>query len=172
MSVKINQERAMVRRKQSWQKKTHACAKRKLLTPRSQYSTKTLIAFADVDSILELIDEVLAFTEGASTQIELFFVLLGFVNLNKTKTVNRLKAAVKNQINTLRFIMDRLNSHVIGRSFSHICAMEKQVRVLLQTGVATLEKMFALAPMLQQASKDIETAWVGDVDPSKHMYYK
>ena len=127
---------------------------------------------ADEDSSLELIADTLAFLKRAVTQIELFYVLLGFVQLNKTKPTLRLIAAVKSKMSRLQFAVDRLNIHVVGRSLHHICAVHNRARALLKTGATTLEEISTLAPLLQQTSKDVETAWVGNIDPSKHLRYK
>ena len=125
----------------------------------------------DVDSLFELIDETLAFLRTSFDQIELFYVLLGFAQLNKTKSTTYLTADVKRKIARLHFIMDRLKTLVVGKSLPHISAEHKRAWNLLKTGVTILQEMYNLAPLLQQASKEVETAWVGDIDPSEHFHY-
>ena len=172
-SVQAHKQHVILRQKRCWLQNLRTTFEYKFSLHRRPSSRKLSRCSSDagVNSTFQLIDEVLAFMKGAFTQIELFYVLLGFAQLNKTKTAVRLIACANSKISRLHFIVDRLSSHVFERSLSHISAINKQARLLLRAGMITLEEMFALAPQLQQVSKDVETAWVGNIDPSKHIRY-
>ncbi|GFO33110.1 E3 ubiquitin-protein ligase arih1 [Plakobranchus ocellatus] len=125
-----------------------------------------------VHTLSELTQEVMAFLTRVLTFTETFYVLLSFVQLSKSKTSAYLVTSMENKMSRLNFITDRLNTHTVGRSGPHILSVQKHVRVLLKTGAATLDQMFAIVPALQQASKDVDTAWAASIDPSKHLRYK
>ncbi|RUS89008.1 hypothetical protein EGW08_003255 [Elysia chlorotica] len=174
-SLRANKQCALISQEHTWFEKIRSNISyfSFLLTRRMSVKAKYRSSNIDLKPLVELIEETMAFVRGALTQIELFYVLLGFVQLNTTKLTFRLVATVKHKISTSYFIVDRLSTLVVGRPIEHIYGMDlqKQIRVLLEKGETILEEMFALAPKLQQISEDVETAWVGEIDPSKHLRY-
>ena len=125
----------------------------------------------DANLSMGLVEEAFSFLRGAFTQIELFYLLLGFVQLSKLKSKPCLYGFVHNRISRLQFIMDRLDKYVVDKPLNRISNLREHARLLLDQGVATLDELFAIAPKLQQMSKDVETAWVGKIDPSKYLRY-
>ncbi|RUS89007.1 hypothetical protein EGW08_003254 [Elysia chlorotica] len=173
-SLQTNKQRELLRQKRNWLHTLRGSLQSKFSLHRLLSSRKVggFSSHVAVTSTLELIDEVLAFMKRAFTHIELFYILLGFAELNKTKSAARLVAATNRKVSRLHFIVDRLSTHIVGRSLSHISSMNKQARILLKTGSSTLDELFGLAPQLQNVSKDVATAWIAEIDPSKHLHYK
>ncbi|KAK3696223.1 hypothetical protein RRG08_027666 [Elysia crispata] len=172
-SLRANKQCALLCEEYSWFEKLRSSISYSRFLLNRRQPIKQLVCSKDVDlnPSLDLVEETLAFLRGALTQIELFYVLLGFVQLNKTKPTDRMVAVAKHRISKLYFVVDRLSTLVVGRSLEHVFGIQEQVLVLLTKGGSTLDELFALAPTLQQASEDVETAWVGDIDPSKHLRY-
>lgn len=174
-SLQANRDHALQSKNSSWLAKVRLNSELKAL--RLRHHQHGLRASCENSSrsgdkiLLDLADDALAFIKSAIAQIELFYVIMGFVHRPNTTKKNRLTTAVNTKISRLRFVIDRLDSHIVGKTLTYIGARSKQIQLLLHTGASTVQEMFSLVPMLQQASKDVDTSWVESVDPSKHLRY-
>ncbi|GFO02238.1 E3 ubiquitin-protein ligase rbra [Plakobranchus ocellatus] len=124
------------------------------------------------ESSLNLADRAFQFLEISFHCIETFYLLLSFARLNENHTAYSSVNATARKMSILCFITERLSTNVLGRSMPHICAVRDELRVLLKAGRNVLKELFSMAPSLQEVSKDVDTSWVVNIDPSLHLRYK